>query len=111
MRQENLCCDSAASGRVRSESAARERFAGLMLEIQSFTLDHQRTVMHLRVYVPDVLADDAHEEKLERSQEEHSDGDGCDAKRELMPEQQFVCKVSSAPEHGQQRSGKTRERD
>ena len=48
-----------ASGRARSESAAGERFAGLVLEIQSLALDHQRTVVHLRVDVPDVLADDA----------------------------------------------------
>src|SRR6202171_3024778 len=107
----DLCRHSEASGCARSESAARKRFPGLVLEIQPFAFDYQRTVVHLRVDVPDVIANDAHEEKLKRSQEEHSDSDGCDPKRELVPEQQFVRKVSRATEHGKQGSSKPRERD
>src|ERR1700686_3402430 len=103
--------DVLACSRARRKSAAGKRFAGLVLEIQPFAFHHQRAVVHLRVDVPDVLADDAHEEKLERSQEEHSNGDGRDTQRELVPEHQFVCEVARAAKHGEQRSRKSRERD
>src|SRR5277367_4321290 len=79
-----------------------------MAKVQSLEFDDQRPVVHLRVYVPNVFADDAHEQKLKRSQEKHSDGDRGDAHRELTPEQQFVGKVDHTAEHGKQRSGKTR---
>jgi len=66
-RDEYTSCslDLLASGRARSESGAGKRFAGFILEIQSFSFHHQRTVVHLRVDVPNVLANDSHEEKLE----------------------------------------------
>ncbi len=84
-----------------------KRFSRLILEIQPFALYHQRTVVHLGMYIPDVLANNSHEEKLERSQEEHSDGDGGDADREVFPKHQFVGKVGHASQQRKQGPGKT----
>src|ERR1700685_292625 len=58
--------------------------------------------MHLRVYIPDVLSDDAHEKQLQRAQEEHADRDRCYAHREIPPKQKFVCEVGCAAKHGDQ---------
>src|SRR5271154_3060815 len=97
--------------RTRGESVVRKRLAGFILEIQSFAFDHQRAVVHLRVYVPDVFPDDAHEEELQRSEEKHANGDGCYPNREVFPEHQLVCEVCRTSQHGEERPGKTRKRD
>src|ERR1700730_5030959 len=56
----------ASRSRGRSSSAADKRYARLVLEIQSFAFDDQRTVMDLCVDVPNVLSNNSHKEKLER---------------------------------------------
>jgi hypothetical protein len=76
-----------SSCRARNEWDAGERLAGFIVKVQSLAFDDQWPVMHLRVYVADVFADDAHEQQLERAEQEHSDRNGSDAEGELAPEQ------------------------
>src|ERR1019366_7177969 len=83
---------SVAGGRAGSEFSAGARHGStqIVLEIQSLAFDDQRTVVHLRVNVANVFAEDAHKKKLQRPQKEHPDRDRCNADRELAPEKNLV---------------------
>ena len=67
--------------------------------------------MHLGVNVADIFAQNANKEQLERPEEEHSDGNGCDADSKLAPKQKLICEVDRSAEKREQRTGKACKRD
>ena len=88
-----------------------QRIARFVREIDPFPFDDQRPVVHLGMDVSDIFPDDAHEEKLKRSEKEHADRDGRNAKRELVPVQKFVGEIGGAAEQREQGTSEAGEGD
>src|SRR5829696_280914 len=89
-------------------SSTNESPRSSSLEIQPLLLEHVRMMPHLCPDRPDVLADDADEEELDRRDEEEADEDWGEAELELVPEQNLGYEIADGDEH---REGSHREAD
>src|SRR6185369_16910140 len=80
-----------------------------MFEVDPLILEHMRPLLYLYEDVPDVLADDAKEQHLHRSQEEHTNHQGRHAHRKLLPEKNLVQKITDSCDERNRSSNKSSE--